>query len=642
MTPELQTIPEDPDGAPLTVRPDEVSRLFEALALASGAVVWWADEKGAVQALNPPARAVGLEAWQGFGWQAAIHPEDDARVRDAWQEALRRRSFAEITFRALKGESYRWFRVRGALVSGIDGEAARWIGLITDVDDDGRAREELARREEAFRSLVRETASVVWRWTPEGAVAEGDGWALPSRYSSDEWLQFVHPDDRARAASDWAEARASGRATSLEFRFLTDRGEHRWCLARSVPLRDRRGKVTEWVGSLTDVHDERLARAALQRKDKLEAIGRLTAGVAHDFNNLLTVITSGAEALTEQLPPGHALRAEAELALHAAERGAELVRRLLTVSRQQPLRPRAIDVGKLLDGLADLVKRTLGENLELTVSHVAAPLACLADPGQLDSALLNVCINARDAMPGGGRLALESGLVSLSDEAAAHLGLKPGPYVMLSVRDSGVGMSAETASRAVDPFFTTKPAGEGSGLGLSTAYGFVRQSGGHFTIASTEGVGTTVRFYLPQAEALPDAPASDGIARAEAGGGAHILLVEDDPLVRDQVARQLQSLGYRVTTAGDGRAALDILAGEDAFALLMTDVMMPGGLNGRELADHARLFRPALPVMFTSGYTDDAIVREGRLGSSVSFLPKPYRRAQLAQAVAEALGRSAA
>jgi signal transduction histidine kinase/CheY-like chemotaxis protein len=626
-----------PDGPALAGSPDEVPGLFEALALASGAVVWWADAQGAVQMLTPPSLATGLERWLGLGWQQVIHPEDDARVRAAWQEALARGSFAEITFRALKGDEYRWFRVRGAQVLGPDGARARWVGLITDVDPDARAHEELARSEQAFHSLVRETASLVWRWTPEGAVSEGEGWALPSRHGPEEWLEMVHPEDRPRAAADWEHALMTGCAKTFEFRALNDAEEYRWCISRAAPVRNRDGVVVEWVGTLTDVHDERLARAALQRKDKLEAIGRLTAGVAHDFNNLLTVITSGAEALVEHLPPGHALRAEAELTLHAAERGAELVSRLLTVSRQQPLRPRAVDVAQMLESLADLLRRTLCDDLELIVAPAPGSLACLADPGQLDSALLNLCINARDAMAGGGRLRLESGLVSFTDEAAAHLGLKPGPYVMLSVRDNGMGMSPETVSRAVDPFFTTKDTGRGSGLGLSMAYGFARQSGGHFTITSKEGRGTTVRLYLPQAHTPSDSrQAPPEIATP--GSGALILLVEDDPLVRDQVARQLQSLGYRVTSAPDGRAALDMLAGDETFALLMTDIVMPGGLNGRQLADQARLLRPELPVLFTSGYTDDVIVREGRLGLLGAFLPKPYRRAQLADAVAGALG----
>ncbi|HEX3364392.1 PAS domain-containing hybrid sensor histidine kinase/response regulator [Phenylobacterium sp.] len=498
---------------------------------------------------------------------------------------------------------------------------------------DEPAPEALARSEQAYRSLVKETSSLVWRWTPEGTHVEGPGWAFPPHYDGDAWLEWIHPDDRARAQQEWSQALAAVTPWRAEFRARTEGGEHRWCVARGVPLRDSAGLVTEWVGNLTDVHDERLAHEALQRKDKLEAVGRLTAGVAHDFNNLLTVITAGAEAIMDGLPGGHPLRSEAELTLHAAERGAELVNRLLTVARQQPLRPRALDAGQMLDALARLVRRTLGEDLELCVTHARGPLFCLADPAQLESAMLNLCINARDAMPGGGTVNLESGLVSFTEDAAPHFGLRPGPYVMLSVRDTGAGMSPETIRRAVEPFFTTKAVGRGSGLGLSMVYGFVRQSGGHFTISSIEGAGTTVRLYLPEAEPPEAATTPDAAEPAAGAASSHILLVEDDRLVRDQVARQLNALGHRVTAAADGRAALDALAGEETFALLMTDVVMPGGLNGRQLADQARLLRPALPVLFTSGYNDDAILREGRIGAQAAFLAKPYRRAQLAAAL---------
>jgi signal transduction histidine kinase/CheY-like chemotaxis protein len=617
--------------APRPAPPEEVLRLFDGLAAASGTVVWRADEDGFCEALAPADLTAGLETWHGRGWHAAIHPDDLERFSEAWRTAQARRTFAEITYRALRAGAYRWFQVRGMLVPGRDGTRDYWVGLITDVDIDGRAREALVRSEQAYRSLVKETSSLVWRWTPEGTHVEGPGWAFPPHYDGDAWLEWIHPDDRAQAQQEWSQALAAGTPWRAEFRARTEAGEHRWCVARGVAVRDPAGLVTEWVGNLTDVHDERLAHEALQRKDKLEAVGRLTAGVAHDFNNLLTVITAGAEAIMDGLPSGHPLRSEAELTLHAAERGADLVNRLLTVARQQPLRPRVVDCGQMLDTLARLVRRTLGKDLDLGVTHARGPIFCLADPAQLESAMLNLCINARDAMAAGGTLELESGLVSFTEEAAAHFGLRPGPYVMLAVSDTGAGMSPETIRHAVEPFFTTKADGRGTGLGLSMVYGFVRQSGGHFTISSTEGAGTTVRLYLPEAEAPETAP--EAAAPAAGAAPSRILLVEDDRLVREQVARQLRALGHRVTAEADGRAALEALAGDEPFALMMTDVVMPGGLNGRQLADQARLLRPTLPVLFTSGYTDDEIVREGRIGAHAAFLAKPYRRAQLAAAL---------
>jgi signal transduction histidine kinase/ActR/RegA family two-component response regulator len=608
---------------------------FEVLAGAAGGVAWRARADGFVEALGPPELTQGMEAWAGQGWRQVIHHEDAMRVAGAWR-GVTQGGIVEFTCRARKGNEYRWFRVRGARVHGAGGEYG-WVGLITDIDADAREREELARSEQAYRAIVKATAALVWRWTPEGGIIDGDGWGFPTNYEGDEWLGAVHADDRERVRQDWVDARAAEIGYQSEFRARTAAGDFRWCVSRAVPVRNRAGLVTEWVGALIDVHDERLARETLQRKDKLEAVGRLTAGVAHDFNNLLTVITAGAEALVDRLPAGHPLRGDAELALHAAERGAELVNRLLTTSRQQSLQPKPVETGAALDALATLVRRTLGEDLDVRVRPAAQPLWCVADPVQLESALLNLCINARDAMPGGGRLSLEAALGTLPEAARSALGVAPGSFVTLSVQDSGAGMSPDVLEHALEPFFTTKDSG--SGLGLSMVYGFTRQSGGHFTIASRPGRGTRATLFLPQCAAPAVVPAkAEPVLR---GVPAHILMVEDDHLVRDQLARQLRALGFRVTPVADGRSALSVLSCESRIALLMTDVVIPGGLNGRQLADQARLLRPDLPVLFTSGYTDDAIVREGRLGPGSAFLPKPYRRAQLAAAIGAVLGSAA-
>jgi signal transduction histidine kinase/CheY-like chemotaxis protein len=615
--------------------PEELLRLFQAMTEASRAVAWRADADGYVRAIAPREITGEVQAWLGRGWLELVHPDDVARVRAALQEASARR-FLEISYRALAGDEYRWFRVRGARISGQADEGDHWLGLISEMDAEAREREALARTEQAYRTLVEATASLVWRWRQGGGSIDGRGWAFPNTYDGDEWLEAVHPEDREQAAAAWDEARAKGSPSLLEFRARTDQGVYRWCLSRAAPVRDRDGAITEWVGSVTDIHEEKLARDALLRRDTLEAVGRLTAGVAHDFNNLLTVITAGAEALAEALPEGDPLRGEAELTLHAAERGAELVRSLLAISRQQTLAPQSIDIGGALETLARLVRRALGADLHVEVAHGAPGLFCFADPAQLASALLNLCINARDALPAGGRLWLESTAVDLDGAEAARLGVAPGPYVMLSVRDNGTGMSPDVLEHALEPFFTTKAVGQGSGLGLSMAHGFVRQSGGHLAILSAAGEGTAIQLYLPRTDKAEEESAPSPCARPRAAA-AHILLVEDDHMVRDQVARQLRALGYRVTPVADGRAAVAVLAQDHSVALLMTDIVMPGGMNGRQLADHARLLRPDLAVLFTSGYTDDAIVREGRISPGDAFLPKPYRRARLAEAVAGVL-----
>jgi CheY-like chemotaxis protein len=287
-------------------------------------------------------------------------------------------------------------------------------------------------------------------------------------------------------------------------------------------------------------------------------------------------------------------------------------------------------------GIEPMVRRTLGEDIDLGML-AAADCVAVADPAQLESAVLNLCINARDAMPHGGKLTVEAKVVEIDETfVRTHLDLSPGRYVLVAVTDTGEGMSADTLAHAFEPFFTTKPVGQGTGLGLSMVYGFAKQSGGHVSLYSELGFGTTVKLYLPAASD-EHAPVVAGPAEAPSRGAGHILVVEDDDLVRGHVSRQLRSLGYRVTAAEHGPAGLEILAADASIDLLFTDVVMPRGMNGRQLADHARLLRPGLRVLYTSGYTEDAIVHSGRLDRGVRLLNKPYRKADLALRVREAL-----
>ena len=507
-----------------------------------------------------------------------------------------------------------------------------------DIDADERAGVTLIRREQAYRSLIEATSAGIWRWSLGGAYVHAPAWDFPEAYEGEAWLSGVHPEDRPGALVEWLTAKEKEAPTTFEFRARLKSGDYRWCVVHAAPVRDASGTVVEWIGNLVDVHDERAARAALQRRDRLEAIGRLTAGVAHDFNNMLTVITGATESLASGLERGHPLQTEARSALHAAERGAQLVHQLLSISRQQPLRPRPVDAQKLLRSLTGLLMRTVPEDVEVICHEAASDLFCAADPALLESALLNLCLNARDAMPGGGRLELSAHRQRYPLETAEETGVASGDYVVFTVRDNGAGMSPEALDHALDPFFTTKTEGKGFGLGLSTAFGFARQSGGNLLIRSRLGEGAVVTVYLPACEApAARAPAGDPVRTT---GAMQILLVEDDELVLSQVARQLRALGHEVRAVADAMAALDRLAGE-TFDLLITDVVMPGGMNGRRLADQARLLRPTLPVLFTSGYTTDMIVRDRRLGPGSAFLPKPYRRAQLAEAIEAAVRASA-
>ena len=374
------------------------------------------------------------------------------------------------------------------------------------------------------------------------------------------------------------------------------------------------------------------AERQLAQAQKMESIGHLTGGVAHDFNNLLQVILGNNDMLIEELAERPQLRAMAEMSRAAAERGAELVHRLLSFARKQALDPKPTDVNKLIGGMDGLLRRTLGAHIEVEMALGAGLWQASLDAAQMESAILNLCLNARDAMPDGGRVTIETANASLDEAyAAENVEVAPGHYVMVAVSDDGVGMDAATLTKAFEPFFTTKEVGKGSGLGLSMVYGFAKQSKGHVKIDSAPGAGTTVRLYLPRAAA---ATAQDqaGARRGEApGGNEKILLVEDDELVRAHVGAQLRGLGYRVVSVGHGAAGMEALRQFADIDLLFTDIVMPGGMNGRQLAEQALMLRPGLRVLFTSGYTEDAGVHHGRLDAGVQLLQKPYRRHDLAK-----------
>jgi CheY-like chemotaxis protein len=369
----------------------------------------------------------------------------------------------------------------------------------------------------------------------------------------------------------------------------------------------------------------------------MDALGQLTGGIAHDFNNVLTVITGTIEILAEEVSARPASAAIARLIGEAAERGAELTAHLLAFARKQPLRPRETDVNRLVVESAKLMGPTLGEHIEIESRLADTLSAALVDPGQLSSALLNLAINSRDAMPRGGKLTLETRDVTFDPEyAAANGDLWAGNYVMIAVSDTGTGIPEAIRDRVFDPFFSTKGVGKGTGLGLSMVYGFVKQSGGHIKLYSEEGYGTTFRLYLPRAEALPE-PIAGSLSPAIEGGHETILMVEDDLLVRTYVNAQLQSLGYRTLSAANGAEALAIADNGQAFDLLFTDVIMPGGLNGRQLAAEMIRRRASLKVLFTSGYTENAIIHHGRLDAGVLLLAKPYRKLDLARMLRTAL-----
>ncbi|MCG2632097.1 CHASE3 domain-containing protein [Bradyrhizobium sp. WYCCWR 13023] len=403
------------------------------------------------------------------------------------------------------------------------------------------------------------------------------------------------------------------------------------------PMRDGQGNVSGAVLVYHDATASRETERQLYQSQKLDSIGKLTGGVAHDFNNMLTVISGNTETLVAGLKDQPELQRTARLIDDAAARCADLIQHLLAFARKQPLQPRDVEINAAIADIAKLLRPTLGEQIQIETVLEKGPMTSHIDPSRLTNAVLNMAINARDAMPNGGKLLLETHHVVLDEAyAQANADVTPGPYVMLAVSDTGTGMPQSVQDNAFEPFFTTKEVGKGSGLGLSMVYGFVKQSGGHIKIYSEEGHGTTIKLYLPPGQGVVEATSPIG-PQAE-GGAETIFVVEDDNLVRTFVTAQLQSLGYKTVAAADSKTALQLIDAGQAFDLLFTDVVIPGGMSGRELADEVAKRRPGVRVLYTSGYTDNAIVHHGKLDDGVMLLTKPYRRNQLAEMIRKALG----
>ena len=388
------------------------------------------------------------------------------------------------------------------------------------------------------------------------------------------------------------------------------------------------------------LYEKNAADLQLRQSQKMEAVGQLTGGIAHDLNNILTVITGTIEILAEAVADRPELVTIAKMIDEAAERGADLTQRLLAFARKQPLQPREVDVNSLVIEASNLLRPTLGEQVEVQIMLSGDTARALIDPSQLTNAILNLALNARDAMPDGGKLTIETSNVILDDSyAGIHSEVTAGPYVLIAVTDSGHGIPAGILENVFEPFFTTKDVGKGSGLGLSMVYGFVKQSNGHIKIYSEAGLGTTVRIYLPQAIGLAQ-PITDELASTSIleGGDETILVVEDDDLVRTFVVGQIQSLGYVALSAVNADAALVIINSAQTIDLLLTDMIMPGSMNGRQLSDAALRRRPSLSVLFTSGYTENTVIHYGRLDAGVLLLAKPYRKSDLARMIRAALG----
>ena len=511
----------------------------------------------------------------------------------------------------------------------------------------------LAESEHHFRMLVEgvtdyamyllDPGGIITSWNPGAERIKG--------YAADEVIgrhfsTFYTEEDRdaGRPARALEAAARADKYESEGWRVRKD-GSRFWASAVIDAIRNDHGEIVGFAKITRDLTEKRTIEEQLRQSQKMEAVGQLTGGIAHDFNNLLTIITGNIDiagrSLAEGGDTGRAQRAIGN-AMRGAERAGALTQRLLAFSRRQPLAPKALDLDKVVAGMSDLLKRSLGELVRLEIVTSPGLWSVEADPNQIENALVNLAVNARDAMPAGGTLTIETANAHLDQGyAATHAEVPPGNYVVIAVSDTGMGMSKEVLARVFEPFFTTKEVGRGTGLGLSQVYGFVKQSGGHISVYSEEGRGTTVKLYLPRFTGdAPDDFAVAGTGDASRGvRGETVLVVEDDEEVRAYAVEVLRDAGYRVIEAGDGGAALRILEQADQRVdLLFTDVVMPG-LSGRELSDRARELRPGLKILYTSGYTRNAIVHGGRLDPGVELLPKPFTSKDLTERVRDILDK---
>ncbi|MDF7775183.1 PAS domain S-box protein [Sphingomonas sp. AOB5] len=469
------------------------------------------------------------------------------------------------------------------------------------------------------------------------------GWEIDELTGrTSEWIE--HPDDRERTREEVAQIAGGETTLRFENRFRAKDGSYRWFSWTAVPESDLMYCVARDITAEREAAEAlRTAEEALRQSQKMETVGQLTGGVAHDFNNLLQVVTGNLDILLRNLPEDEPrLARAARAALTGAERAAVLTQRLLAFARRQPLAPSRIDPNRLISGMSDLLARTLGETVEIETVQSARVWPIEVDANQLENAIINLAVNARDAMPKGGKLTIETANTHLDKHYTERdVEVVPGQYVVISVSDTGGGMDEATLAHAFEPFFTTKEVGRGTGLGLSMVYGFIKQSGGHVQLYSEPGHGTTVKIYLPRHHGpAGEEPAPEPEVEAPRGlHGETILVCEDDESVRAFSAEVLRELGYTVVEAANGPDALAALDSTDKVDLLFTDVVLPQGMTGAQLAAEAQERRPGLRVLYTTGYARNAIVHHGRLDPGVELLPKPFTYADLAARVRELLDR---
>ena len=638
---------------------------FRVLAQAVPNQVWSATPEGKLDWVNQKVfDYAGLDGGKLLGqdWSQRVHPADLQRVQAEWLDSLHHKRRYETEFRLRRHDGiYRWHLVR-ALPIALEG-ATRWLGSNTDIEEQKAAQAELAQLNATLEERVEQRTrdlDRMWRLSTDLILAAGSDGVIRSANPAWEKLlgwkeseligqpleHLVHADDRQSTAAEIHKL-GSGRSTErFENRYRHKDGSYRTISWIAVPDRAR----IHAVGRDISIEREsalalKEAEERLRQSQKMEAIGQLTGGIAHDFNNLLQGISGSIDVVRGRLASGRTedIGHFMDSATHSARRAAALIHRLLAFARRQSLDSKAVDINRLVRSMEELMRRTLGGHIDLVVPLGDGVWLARSDENQLESAVLNLAVNARDAMPKGGTLTLRTSNATLEPSyTRLHEGLQPGDYAVISVSDTGTGMPPGVLARVFEPFFTTKPIGQGTGLGLSMIYGFAKQSGGHVRIHSQVGQGTEVSLYVPR---HPDAAAVQAAGEAPAacrlqGEGETLLVVEDDPAVRSIVLDELNELGYTTLEAMDGPTALPILQSAQKIDLLISDVGLPG-LNGRQIAEIARQHRPGLPVLFMTGYAQSAAARSEFLAPGMEMISKPFSMDEMAAKIRSMLGSHA-
>ena len=663
--------------------------IVTAVGEATPDLIYAKDREGRITYANPSTIAViGMPSDQLFGKLTAEYnsSRDEAEKIDANDARVMSGGVSEILdeeFSGPDGEVH-LYRSTKTPLRDADGQIIGLAGVSIDVTADRAAMAALKASEERFRTLSETAPAFIFITDETGKVIYTNAAFQQYTGKTDAelvglgWARTLHREDAQIPANAWAKAIASEQPYDAEYRFLKHSGEYRWFLVRATPVRNASGAITQWIGTCSDMQDAIDARQALEalndglenkvaartaelqaavetlrlevaerekaeaqvrQMQKIESIGQLTGGIAHDFNNMLAVVLGSLELVKRRLKtdPDKAL-ISVEHAEEGAKRAALLTARLLAFSRQQPLAPKPLNTNQLVSGMSELLRQTIGEQIEVETALSGGLWRTYIDAPQLENAILNLCVNARDAMhgndSGGGKLTIETHNCHLDERyAAGHGDVEAGQYVLVSVSDSGSGMTAEVIERAFDPFYTTKEVGKGTGLGLSQVYGFVKQSGGHVKIYTEVGEGTTVKLYLPRYFGKMEAD-TDKLAAADdnwpvAKDGEVVLVVEDDTQVRQVSAQLVRDLGYVVIEAANGADALERLATGDRIDLIFTDIVMPG-MTGRVMAEEAVKQRAGVKILYTTGYTRNAVVHNGVLDHGTDFIAKPYTAAALA------------